>query len=94
MYTFPNFSEVSGTQLLDEGDLAPGYLVLVPRGVLEGVALALPGLGLGAGLGQLAAEALAVGRLVARYQILQRVERLPRGDEVPSGKQLNHKVTE
>ena len=37
MYTFPNFSEVSGTQLLDEGDLAPGYLVLVPRGVLQGV---------------------------------------------------------
>ena len=84
--TFPHFTKVPRPQFLDEVDLRPGDLVLVSGGVLKSVALPFPGLRLGAGFGQLATEALAVGALVTRHKVLQRVERLPGGDKVSSVK--------
>ena len=69
--TFPDLSEVAGAELPDEGDLGARDLVLVARGVLEGVVL-----GVGARLHprrrprQLAAQTLALGRRVAGHQVL------------------------
>ena len=71
-FTFPHFTKVAGAELLDERDLRARYLVLVPRGVFQGVVL-----GVGARLDpgrrarQLTAEPLALGRGVAGHEVLQ-----------------------
>ena len=53
-----DLAEVARPQLPRQGDLGLRDLVLVPGGVLQGVAPPLLGRRLGAGLGQLAAQAL------------------------------------
>ena len=69
--TFPDLAEVAGAELPDERDLGARDLVLVARGVLEGVVL-----GVGARLHprrrprQLAAQPLALRRRVAGHKVL------------------------
>ena len=86
LLTFPHFSKVAGSQFFDEVDLRPWNFVLVSGGILQGVALALSGLGLGARFGQLATEAFAISTLVAGHQVLQRVECLSRCDKISPAK--------
>ena len=86
LLTFPHFSKVAGSQFFDEVDLRPWNFVLVSGGVLQGVALALSGLGLGARFSQLTTEAFAISTLVACHQVLQRVECLSRCDKISPAK--------